>query len=75
MKIIEKEKLSITFNEIEIGECFKIADSRMYCMKTPLAISPTTGEEYNSVDLSTGCFDYFSYDYKVIKVDCELNIK
>ena len=75
MKIIEKEKLSITFNEIEIGECFKIAGSRMYCMKTPLTISPTTGEEFNSVDLSTGCFDYISFDDKVIKVNCELIIK
>lgn len=75
MKIIEKEKLSITFNEIESGECFKIAGSGMYCMKTPLTISPTTGEEFNSVDLFTGCFDYFSYDDKVIKVNCELIIK
>ena len=75
MKIIEKEKLSITFNEIEIGECFKIAGSRMYCMKTPLTISPTTGEEFNSVELSTGYFNYISFDDKVIKVNCELIIK
>lgn len=75
MKIIEKEELSITFNEIESGECFKIAGSGVYCMKTPLTISPTTGEEFNSVELSTGCFDYFSYDDKVIKVNCELIIK
>ena len=75
MKIIKKENLGTTFNEIKCGECFMIAGSRMHCMKTPLTISPTTGEEFNSVELSTGYFDYFSYDDKVIKVNCELIIE
>lgn len=75
MKIIEKENLNTTFDEIKIGECFKIAGTGMYFMRTSLTISPTTDREFNSVDLSNGCFDYFSIDNKVVKVDCELIVK
>lgn len=75
MKIIEKEKLDIIFDDIECGECFKVKGIETYFMRTSLAISPTTDRELNSIDLGNGCFDYFIPEQKVIKVDCELFIK
>ena len=75
MKIIKKEDLNITFDEIKFGECFQIKGIETYFMKTSLAISSITDREFNSIDLSTGCFDHFIPDQKVVKVDCELIIK
>lgn len=75
MKIIEKENLDITFDDIECGECFKVKGIETYFMRTALTISPTTDREFNSVDLYNGYFDYFTPEQKVVKVDCELIIK
>lgn len=75
MKIIKKEDLNITFDEIKFGECFQIKGIETYFMKTSLSISPISDRELNSVDLTNGCFDYFTPEQKVVKVDCELIIK
>lgn len=75
MKIIKKENLGTTFDKIKCGECFTIENTEMYFMKTFLAASPTTNAKWNSIDLSSGCFDYFVPEQKVIKVDCELHVK
>lgn len=75
MKIIEKEDLNTTFDEIKIGECFKVKGIDTYYMRVYLAISPIADTEWNSVDLSNGCFVYFTTEQKVVKVDCELIIK
>lgn len=75
MKIIEKENLDTKFDDIECGECFKVKGIETYFMRVYLAISPITDAEWNCIDLITGCFDYFTTEQKVVKVDCELIIK
>ena len=75
MKIVKKENLSTTFDEIKCGECFTIEDTEMYFMKTSTTINPITDAELNSIDLSNGSFYYYLADEKVIKVDCELHVK
>lgn len=75
MKIVKKENLGTTFDEIKCGECFTIEDTEMYFMKTPSTISPITDAEFNSIDLSNGSFYCYLADQKVVKVDCELHVK
>lgn len=75
MKIVKKENLGTTFDEIKCGECFKTKGDDTYYMRTSPTINPITDVKRNSIDLSNGSFDYFIASQKVIKVDCELHVK
>lgn len=74
MKITDKRRSPVAFEELSIGEVFKAITSPNYYIKTSNATDCENNVISNSVNLNNGLVHYFDDGIAVLAVEAELII-
>lgn len=75
MKIKDEMKPTLTFRDLELGDCFKLLGHKYHYLKMDDIYDEDGEVRYNAVFLENGDPTYFTGDEEVVFIEAEFVIK